>query len=49
MAQYYPAGKVSATKYEEINRPLAGQEYRAAVQMAQEMGLRLDERRKARG
>jgi uncharacterized Fe-S radical SAM superfamily protein PflX len=46
MAQYYPAGKVSRDKYEEINRRLTGQEYRQAVTAARDAGLwRLDERR----
>lgn len=46
MAQYHPAGKVSAQKYAEINRPLAAPEYRRAVEIARELGLRLDERRR---
>jgi putative pyruvate formate lyase activating enzyme len=45
MAQYYPAGKVSAEKYEEINRHTIGAEYQAGVRLAREAGLRLDERR----
>ncbi|MBN1220865.1 MAG: radical SAM protein [Anaerolineae bacterium] len=45
MAQYRPAWKVSSEKYPEINRPLATSEYQEAVQIAQDMGLRLDERR----
>ncbi len=45
MAQYYPAGKVSSKKYPEINRKLTSTEYKAAVQIALEAGLRLDERR----
>jgi putative pyruvate formate lyase activating enzyme len=45
MAQYHPAGKVTADKYSEINRRLTTSEYKEAVKMAQEMGLRLDERR----
>lgn len=48
MAQYYPAGKVSAAKYSEINRRLTPKEYEAAVQLACDLGLRLDERQ-ARG
>jgi putative pyruvate formate lyase activating enzyme len=44
MAQYYPAGKVNAEKYEEINRPVTTKEYEAAVQIARDLGLRLDER-----
>jgi uncharacterized Fe-S radical SAM superfamily protein PflX len=45
MAQYYPAGKVSAEKYEEINRHTTSAEYQAGVRLAREAGLRLDERR----
>jgi putative pyruvate formate lyase activating enzyme len=46
MAQYYPAGKVSADKYEEINRHITSAEYQEAVQLAKEAGLwRFDERR----
>ncbi|MFQ5611284.1 MAG: radical SAM protein [Anaerolineae bacterium] len=46
MAQYHPAGKVVfSDKYAEINRPLAGPEYEAALQLARDAGLRLDGRR----
>jgi putative pyruvate formate lyase activating enzyme len=45
MAQYHPAGKVTADKYSEIDRRLTTIEYKEAVEMAQEIGLRLDERR----
>jgi putative pyruvate formate lyase activating enzyme len=46
MAQYYPAGKVSAEKYEEINRHITNPEYQEAVRLAKEAGLwRFDERR----
>jgi putative pyruvate formate lyase activating enzyme len=45
MAQYRPAGKVSSEKYSEINRTLTTSEYKAAVKIALEAGLRLDERR----
>ncbi len=45
MAQYRPAWKVSSEKYEEINRSLASSEYKAAIQIAQDAGLRLDQRR----
>jgi putative pyruvate formate lyase activating enzyme len=45
MDQYYPAGKVSAEKYVEINRRTTGQEFQEAVRIAQGAGLwRLDER-----
>ncbi len=47
MAQYYPAGAVSAEKYPEINRKLVKGEYEEAVRIAREAGLwRLDERRR---
>jgi putative pyruvate formate lyase activating enzyme len=43
MAQYHPAHR--AREYPELNRPLARDEYRAAVKMALDAGLRrLDER-----
>ncbi len=46
MAQYSPAGAVSAEKYPEINRKLCREEYEGAVRLAREAGLwRLDERR----
>ncbi len=45
MAQYHPTGKVNGDKYAEINRCLTTPEYEAAVQMARDLGLRLDERR----
>lgn len=44
MAQYYPAAKVNAEKYAEINRSVTTPEYEAAVQMARDLGLRLDVR-----
>jgi putative pyruvate formate lyase activating enzyme len=47
MAQYRPAWKVSAEKYAEINRPLTTAEYKEAVQIAREAGLRLDERQRS--
>lgn len=48
MAQYHPAGKVTAGKYAEINHPLTTREYEAAVQSAGDLGLRLDVRRQVR-
>jgi putative pyruvate formate lyase activating enzyme len=46
MAQYYPAGKVTANKYSELNRNLRTQEHRDALRAAQAAGLwRFDERR----
>jgi putative pyruvate formate lyase activating enzyme len=47
MAQYYPAGLVGRDGkdgYPEINRHLYRQEYLHAVQMARDLGLRLDAR-----
>ena len=49
MAQYYPAGKVSSRDYVEINRSVATNEIRDAVQAARAAGLwRLDSRQVAR-
>ena len=46
MAQYRPAGKVTAEKYAEIDRPVTPQEMRDALAAAREAGLhRFDERR----
>jgi len=46
MDQYNPAGKVTGERYAEINRRLSAAEFRAAREMARELGLRnLDERR----
>ena len=45
MAQYYPSNKVSFTKYPELNRRITLDEYRAAIEYAEQVGLqRLDER-----
>ncbi|GBC95704.1 hypothetical protein HRbin16_01496 [bacterium HR16] len=44
MAQYYPAGMVSSERYLEINRRITSQEYWRAIRLAEELGLRLDER-----
>jgi putative pyruvate formate lyase activating enzyme len=45
MSQYHPAGKVSAEKYAELDRRPTTEEYRQAVEAAQEFGLwRLDNR-----
>ncbi|NIN10307.1 MAG: radical SAM protein [Gemmatimonadales bacterium] len=44
MDQYRPAGRVSATRYGEINRRITSTEYAEAQQLARELGLRLDER-----
>ncbi len=48
MDQYRPAGKVSAVRYAEINRPVSSEEFRAAWEIAQGLGLRLDSRRELR-
>ncbi|HSC26420.1 MAG TPA: hypothetical protein VLD67_04045 [Vicinamibacterales bacterium] len=46
MDQYYPAGRVSATSYPEINRRLTSWEFREAHRIATDLGLhRIDERR----
>jgi putative pyruvate formate lyase activating enzyme len=46
MDQYYPAGKVGAEKYVEINRSLTRAEYDQAMASARQAGLwRFDERR----
>ena len=46
MDQYYPAGKVSRSRYSEINRHLKSSEFQEAQQIALEVGLsRLDVRR----
>jgi putative pyruvate formate lyase activating enzyme len=39
MAQYAPAGKVTGEKFQEINRQITAQEYRAATTAAQKAGL----------
>ncbi len=45
MDQYYPAGRVLAGGYPELNRRLTGEEFRQAQEFAREAGLwRLDER-----
>ena len=45
MAQYYPAGKVSATKYEEIDRKILSAEFQTALEAVKTEGLwRLDTR-----
>jgi putative pyruvate formate lyase activating enzyme len=46
MDQYYPAGKVSAERYAELNRGLSSREFEQAVELARRAGLgRLDVRR----
>jgi putative pyruvate formate lyase activating enzyme len=45
MDQYHPAGKVSGSRFAEINRRLTSAEFRQAEEIAQQLGLRLDERR----
>ena len=45
MDQYYPAGRVNAESYPEINRRLRRDEYHEAVRLARSVGLsRLDQR-----
>jgi putative pyruvate formate lyase activating enzyme len=49
MAQYYPAGKVTAEKFGDINRRITRQEHTNAVAAAKEAGLhRFDERHSIR-
>ena len=46
MDQYFPAGKVTGDRFSEINRRLTSAEYREAVTIARDVGLRrLDFRR----
>ena len=45
MQQYYPAGRVNPEKFEEINRSVTGNEFRATLIQAEKAGLwRFDER-----
>ena len=45
MAQYYPAGKVGRDgEYRELDRHLHREEYEQALELAHELGLRLDAR-----
>ncbi len=39
MAQYYPAGEVSETKYPELHRRITPTEFRQALEMARAVGL----------
>ena len=45
MDQYRPAGKVCGSRFPEINRRVSDSEYREALQIAEGLGLRPDERR----
>jgi len=45
MDQYRPAGKVGGDRFPEIDRGLTSEEYREAVRMAVELGLRRLDRR----
>src|SRR5262245_48678218 len=50
MAQYYVSGKVGRDgQYEEIARGIHGEEYERALELAGELGLRLDPRSVAEG
>jgi putative pyruvate formate lyase activating enzyme len=49
MAQYHPAGRVSAGEYGEIDRGVSREEFLHAVEAAWELELRLDERSVAAG
>jgi putative pyruvate formate lyase activating enzyme len=44
MDQYAPAGKVSGNRFVEINRRVTAAEYREGVEVARDLGLRLDVR-----
>ncbi len=48
MAQYRPAGKVTGTKYQDINRPITRAEVADVNQVAEALGLRLDTRQTRR-
>ena len=49
MAQYRPAGRVSRTRYPEIDRCLTHDEFQRAIKVANEAGLfRLDGRSRLR-
>jgi uncharacterized Fe-S radical SAM superfamily protein PflX len=39
MYQYYPAGKISTQKFQEINRPITPKEYTDAMVFALKEGL----------
>lgn len=45
MDQYHPAGKVSDARFSELNRRLSLDEYREALSIATDLGLRIDGRR----
>ncbi len=50
MAQYYPAGLVTrGDDYPEISRHVHREEYLRALELAEELGLRLDPRSRAEG
>jgi len=49
MDQYHPAGRVSRSRFPEINRRVSDAEFREATQIARDLGLRLDERRPMQG
>ncbi len=44
MDQYYPAGKVTAERYQDINRRVSAAEFGRAREAASDLGLRLDDR-----
>ena len=44
MDQYHPAGKVCCSRFAELNRRVTAEEFHQARQIAQDLGLRLDER-----
>jgi putative pyruvate formate lyase activating enzyme len=48
MDQYRPAGKVTAQRHTEINRPLSTREFANAYRIAVDLDLRLDQRQPGR-
>jgi putative pyruvate formate lyase activating enzyme len=47
MAQYYPSGRVGADAFEELDRRVYREEYEAALELADTLGLHLDARSRA--
>jgi len=45
MDQYRPAGKVGATRFRELDRPVTRVEFESARSLALDLGLRLDDRK----
>jgi putative pyruvate formate lyase activating enzyme len=49
MAQYHPAGRVGGGEHPELDRRVFREEYSAALELAEELGLRLDARGRSEG